>query len=71
LAKSRYLYYLQAVAHRSGLWKTAMRIEKFNSADVPELSPDFRKWMIENVYGEKNRELGLLLNVDLEHWNRY
>jgi hypothetical protein len=49
LAKSRYLYYLQAVTHRSGLWKTAMRIEKFNSADVPELSPDFRKWMIENV----------------------
>lgn len=69
LAKYKSLYYGQALFKRLGLWKLARTVEKYNRTTLPGVSPEARKWLIENVYGEKNRELGKLLGVDLGHWN--
>jgi hypothetical protein len=68
LVKSRPIYWAERALRRVGLHYIAQRLEPRNSADLPPMSPDTRRWLID-VYREKNNQLEDLIGKDLSHWN--
>ncbi len=70
LGKSRALFYSSKVVKRLGLKNLAYSIEKMNMIEYPEMNPETKKWLTNEVYKEENLKLQNLTGINLEHWNK-
>jgi hypothetical protein len=68
-AKRRSLWHLQRVFTALGLGGTARAIQKWNTGDLPAMNADTRRWLINDIFREKNRKLAELIGRDLSQWN--
>ena len=68
VVRSRSMFWLGKVLRRFRWHKIARQLELRNSAKLPSMSSDTRRWLID-VYRDKNRQLGELIDRDLSHWN--
>jgi hypothetical protein len=69
LAKSELLWNVSRGLMRLRIFKLAKYVEKINTIAYPRLEPETRKWLLEDVYMEKNKKLEELIGVNLDSWN--
>lgn len=69
LARSWTLAYLQKAFRRLN-WLKAYRItSNVNSATLPAMREETRRWLVNDVYRQKNDKLAELIQQDLDQWN--
>lgn len=70
LAKSRMLGYVYKGLMSMNIAAPAKFIERINEGTIPEMNPETRKHLVNEVYREKNLQLAELIGQDLSAWNR-
>jgi hypothetical protein len=70
LAKSRAVWYLYRLMMRLRWFDAAGLLENINRNEYPPMRSDTKRWLLEDVYGEKNRCLEKLIGRDLSQWNQ-
>ena len=69
LARHRSLWHLQRILTGLGAGRMARAIQKWNSVELPPMSEATRRWLVQEVFYEKNQKLAALIGRDLSHWN--
>lgn len=69
LGKSKWLYYSSKIARRLHLSRLSHRLEEMNTKKLPDMNPQTRKWLVEDIYKMHNKKLEMLIGVDLNKWN--
>ena len=67
-AKSATIYYLTRILQELRLTKLAEVMQNRNAADIEQMRPDTRRWLVEEVYQEENRKLQDLTGLDVSGW---
>jgi len=62
-------YYSSKVIKKLGLKGLAYQMEKTNMVEYPPMNADTKKWLVQDIYGEKNTQLQTLIGKDISHWN--
>lgn len=70
MGKSRQLYFAYRIFMRLGLFGIASRLERLNTARLPEMAPETRRELLEKHYHEDICGLESPLNRDLGAWKR-
>ena len=69
IGKNPLIYYSYRVIKKLGLKQLAYKVEKFNKIEYPPMNPDTKKWLVKEMYQDKNRQLQDLIGIDNSHWN--
>jgi hypothetical protein len=67
--KSWLLWYLHRGFFKLGFYKLSTVFEKWNYDTKPAIAPEVKRWLVEQVYADRNRELQEWLGRDLSNWN--
>jgi hypothetical protein len=67
--KNWLLWYSHRLFFKLGMYNLACKFEELNRSPKPTLKPEIQRWLVEEVYLEKNLSLAEFLNVNLDHWN--
>ena len=70
VGKSQFLWNLYRVLMRLRFFSVAKVIESLNRNEYPPMKVETKKWLVNEVYGEKNRLLQSLIGRDLSAWSR-
>lgn len=70
VGKNLLVYYSSKVIKRLGWKEYAYKMEKSNMIEYPPMNPDTKKWLVDEIYREKNQRLQDFLGIDISHWNK-
>ena len=69
IGKNPLIYYSYRVIKKLGMKQLAYKMEKLNKIEYPPMNLDTKKWLVKEIYQEKNRQLQDLTGIDNSHWN--
>lgn len=70
VGKSQLLWNIHRGLMRVRLFSLARMVEDMNRNEYPPMHAETKRWLVEEVYKDKNRQLEELIGRDLTAWNR-